>query len=141
MGNNNKCPFGRSYDEKHTTCRSCAISCKNKLESWQKQHVSKYGNKKTVVDGIVFDSKKESLRYAELKLLERASKIFSLILQEKFELIPKQCGERAINYVSDFSYFLDGVRIVEDVKGFKTPVYKLKRKLMLFVHGIKIKET
>jgi len=96
--------------------------------------MSKYGNMKTVVDGITFDSKLEASRYCELKLLERAGEITDLQLQPEFVLIPafEKFGKRyrAVKYVADFAYYdLRGRYIVEDAKGFKTAVYKLKRKL------------
>lgn len=96
---------------------------------------SKYRNKKVVVDGIEFDSKKEANRYKELKLLEKAGEIKDLELQKVFELIPsfKKNGKtyRKTTYKADFSYFdtKEGKYIVEDVKGFKTDIYKLKKKL------------
>ena len=107
---------------------------------------SKYGAKKVTVCGITFDSKKEAKRYAELDLLARAGKISGLQTQVKFELIPSQkvngrVAERAVNYVADFVYFKDGEKVVEDTKGYKTPEYIIKRKLMLHVHGIRVKET
>ena len=97
--------------------------------------MSKYRSKKIIIDGISFDSKREGNRYLELKLLERAGKIKDLELQHQYELQPsfKKNGKtiRAITYVADFTYFdLERMRIVvEDVKGFKTDVYMLKRKL------------
>lgn len=96
--------------------------------------MSKYNNKKTIVDGIVFDSKKEAYRYEELKILEKANIIKNLARQVPFELIPKQRGERAVCYIADFVYIdtKTGNIIVEDVKGFKTDVYKLKRKLFKY---------
>ena len=112
---------------------------------------SKYGARKTVVDGITFDSKKEANRYSELKLLEKAGEICCLRLQVPFELIPAQyeetgevytkgankgkpkrgkCIEKAVVYYADFVYQNMGSdRIVEDVKGMRTPVYIIKRKL------------
>ena len=96
---------------------------------------NKYKNKKVVVDGIEFDSKKEANRYKELKLLEKAGEIKDLELQKVFELIPsfKKNGKayRKTTYKVDFSYFdtREGKYKVEDVKGFKTDVYKLKKKL------------
>ena len=103
---------------------------------------NKYKNKKTVCDGITFDSKKECTRWNELKLLERAGEISRLQRQVKFEVLPKQKGERAISYIADFVYLeKDGSQSVEDVKGMKTDVYIIKRKLMLHTHGIKIKEV
>lgn len=101
----------------------------------------KYNARKTTVDGITFDSKREANRYAELKLLERAGEISDLKLQVPFELIPKQPGERAVKYIADFVYTEDGQTVVEDTKGVKTPVYILKRKLLLWVHGIRIVEV
>lgn len=103
--------------------------------------MNKYNAKKTYVDGIAFDSKKEAKRYQELKLLERGGVISDLDYQVKFELIPKQEGERPCYYVADFVYTENGKKVVEDVKGFRTDVYKLKRKLMLLVHSIRIKEV
>ena len=107
---------------------------------------SKYHNKTVIVDGIKFDSKKEAVRYCELTLLERAGVIKDLKLQVKFELIPKQKGERACDYIADFTYFEEDQNgewqyIVEDCKGVRTDVYKIKRKLMLYVHKIRIRET
>lgn len=128
----------------------------------------KYGNKKVVYNGIEFDSKKEAARYAELKLLERAGKIKDLELQKVYELIPAQyeatdevykrgkfagqpkrgkCIEQSVTYKADFSYIDEnGKQVVEDVKGYRDPAsgsfarYIIKRKLMLYVHGIKIRE-
>ena len=101
--------------------------------------VSKYKNKKTVVDGITFDSKKEASRYLELKKLKDAGFIDDLELQVKFVLIPKQEGERECSYIADFVYKnkQTGETIVEDVKSsprYKTDVYKIKKKLMLFIY-------
>ena len=104
--------------------------------------MSKYGNIKTITsDGIKHDSQKEANRWCELKLLERAGKISGLQRQVKFELIPKQDCERAVVYVADFMYIEDNKLVVEDVKGKRTKEYIIKRKLMLWVHGISIKET
>jgi hypothetical protein len=83
---------------------------------------------------------KEANRWCELKMLEKAGLIQDLQRQVKFELIPKQEGERAVHYVADFVYVEDGKKIVEDVKGMRTKEYRLKKKMMLFFHGIKIKE-
>lgn len=102
----------------------------------------KYKNTKT--DG--FDSKKERDRYFELCLLEKAGVISGLRKQVEFELIPKQDGERAVTYKADFVY-LDtetGKTVVEDVKSDftrKLPVWAIKRKLMLWVRGIRVLET
>ena len=105
---------------------------------------SKYSNIKTVTaDGIKHDSRKEARRWVELTLLQRAGEISDLKRQVKYELIPKQEGERAVTYIADFVYNdkKTGTTIVEDCKGYKTDVYKLKRKLFQYRYGIKIKET
>ena len=99
-----------------------------------------YNIKTTTSDGITHDSRKEANRWCELKLLERAGKIRLLQRQVKFELIPKQDGEREVTYVADFTYIENDKFVVEDVKGKRTKEYIIKRKLMLWVHGIKIKE-
>ena len=121
----------------------------------------KYHSKKTVIDGITFDSKKEAERYSELKLLERCGAISNLELQKVYELIPaqyelyerygkngyrlkdgKKCIEKSCVYKADFVYIDNetGQQVVEDTKGMRTTDYIIKRKLMLYVHGIKIKE-
>jgi hypothetical protein len=107
---------------------------------------SKYHNKTVYFNGLRFDSVKEARRYRDLTLLERAGEIRCLNTQVKFELIPKQEGERACYYKADFTYLEKGRDgqwhyVVEDCKGAKTDVYKIKRKLMLKVHNIKIRET
>ena len=103
---------------------------------------SKYGNRKlTAPDGQRFDSVKEYHRWGCLRLLERAGVIKDLKRQVKFELIPRVGEERPCNYIADFTYMENGELVVEDVKGVKTEAYKIKKKLMLWVHGIRIKET
>lgn len=107
--------------------------------------MAKYGNRKAVVNGITFDSIKEARRYQELLLLEKAGAITDLQLQVKFVLIPAQrikgkVVERQCTYKADFVYKENGETIVEDTKGFKTKEYIIKRKLMLHVHGIRIRE-
>lgn len=128
--------------------------------------MSKYNAKKTVVDGIEFDSAKEGRRYRELLALQAAGKISSLELQKRFELVPPQyevyprygktgkrlkdgvrCLEKALIYVADFAYTdcKTGEPVVEDVKGYKGgsayQMFVVKRKLMLYMYGIQIKET
>lgn len=104
--------------------------------------MSKYGNRKIKApDGQVFDSVKEFHRWGMLRLLERAGKIKDLKRQVKYELIPKQDGERACTYIADFTYYENGKLVVEDCKGCQTEVFKIKKKLMLWVHGIRIKLT
>lgn len=124
---------------------------------------NKFGAKKvTAPDGQKFDSQHEYHRYCILKLLERGGKISGLKRQVEFELIPTQretntevykAGpqkglpkpgaviEKPCKYVADFTYYQDGKYIVEDAKGCKTEAYKIKKKLMLYVHGIRITET
>ncbi len=106
---------------------------------------SKYFNKKTEINGIVFDSKKEAMRWGDLKMLEMTGAITDLQRQVKFELLPSQkrsdgLKERPVAYIADFSYYDGKETVVEDCKGMKTEKYVLKRKLMLHVHGITIKE-
>lgn len=107
---------------------------------------SKFNAKKTTVDGFTFDSKREAARYGELKLLERAGKIRDLQRQVRVELVPPfNCDDkhfRGIYYVVDFTYTdSDGSDVWEDVKGMKTPVYLLKRKLVAYRYQKIIKET
>lgn len=109
---------------------------------------NKYKNQKVKVDGHTFDSQKEARRYKELKLMERAGVIKNLELQPAFELIPTIRTEhetlRKIVYKADFRYTdnkTNGV-VVEDVKGFKTDVYKLKKKMLLHKYdGIDFREV
>lgn len=108
--------------------------------------MAKYHNRKVTRDGETFDSVKEYRRFCELRLLERAGAVTDLRRQVKFELIPAQridgkVVERACSYVADFVYIENGQQVVEDAKGMRTQEYRLKRKLMLWVHGIRIRET
>ena len=127
----------------------------------------KYRNKKVIVDGITFDSKREGRRFTELKLLQKTGEIKDLELQKAFVLIPaqyeyyerygkkgqrlkdgKRCIEKSCVYIADFTYIdrASGQTVVEDVKGYKDPSsagfakFVIKRKLMLYVYGIRIKE-
>ena len=125
--------------------------------------MAKYGNRKTrTSDGILHDSRKEALRWQQLLLLERAGEITDLKRQVEFILIPDQREpstevyqkgekkgmpkegkllERKVVYVADFVYYdKSGMGVVEDTKGVKTKDYIIKRKLMLHIHNIKIKE-
>lgn len=103
--------------------------------------MNKYGNKKVKRDGMIFDSKLEEARYCQLKLLERAKEIKDLRRQVTFELQPKyKKGDKyilPINYVADFVYYdvRKGKTIVEDTKGFKTDVYKLKKKMFEYLYS------
>ena len=117
----------------------------------------KYGNRKVATEDGTFDSVKEARRNAELQLLAAAGEIHDLRRQVHFELIPQQREpdtigprggvikgkvlEKACEYIADFCYIdADGKKIVEDTKGFRTKDYVIKRKLMLYVHGIRIRE-
>jgi len=99
----------------------------------------KFNNRKTIVDGIEFASRKEANRYGELKVLRDAGAISSLQLQVRYKL--KVNGCHICDYIADFVYMRDGQPVTEDVKGRRTPVYSLKAKLMRAVHGITILET
>jgi hypothetical protein len=112
----------------------------NALVAGQKRG-PKYGNRQTEVDGIGFDSKAEAKRYTDLRLLEVGGAITDLVLQPRFPLMVN--GEKVGVYVADFQYVEDGRLVVEDVKGgaaTKTPVYRLKVKLMAAIHGITVEE-
>lgn len=121
---------------------------------------NKYHSRKVTRDGMEFDSVKEYRRFCELSLLEKAGAITDLKRQVEFLLIPAQyeeyerysektgkrlkngrrCVEQQCIYIADFVYNMDGQKVVEDTKGFKTKDYIIKRKLMLWLKGIKIKE-
>jgi hypothetical protein len=106
---------------------------------------NKYHNTKLEMDGMTFDSKKEFERWCELKLLAKAGAITELRRQVSFEVVPKGRKddgtiERAVKYIADFVYRENGKLQVEDVKGFKTPEYIIKRKLMLEKYGITVRE-
>lgn len=107
---------------------------------------NKYGARRGVVAGKKFDSLAESRRFAELSRLQRLGVITDLRRQVPFELIPAQYDEegklleRAVTYRADFTYERDGALVVEDVKGVRTKDFVIKRKLMLYVHKIKLVE-
>lgn len=102
---------------------------------------NKYGAKPTVVDGIRFHSKRESERYLELKLLERAKKIEDLELQKKYPIVVS--GRKICVYIADFSYWDNEKKcgVVEDVKGAKTALYSIKKKLVEAIYPIEITEV
>ncbi len=119
--------------------------------------MSKYHSKKVIRDGMTFDSVREYRRYCELALLQKAGHITNLQRQVKFVLIPAQREpdtvgkrggvkkgkilERECAYIADFTYYENGNLVVEDTKGFATKDYIIKRKLMLFLKKIRIKEV
>lgn len=123
---------------------------------------NKYNNRKVEFDGITFDSAREAQRYQELKWMQQAGVISELKLQVPYELIPAafeesteyysrgpkkgqpkpgRCIEKACTYLADFQYYENGKLVVEDAKGMHTKDYVIKRKLMLFRYGIRIKEV
>lgn len=106
---------------------------------------SKYRAKKTTVDGITFDSRKEASRYLALKGIEADGLIEDLRRQVRYELVPAFDVDgrhyRPVYYVADFVYVEDGQEVVEDVKGVRTDVYRLKSKLFAKRYGMSIKET
>jgi hypothetical protein len=99
----------------------------------------KYGSRRVEVDGITFASKKEARRYGELKLLVSAGAISDLRLQQSIRC--EVNGVLVCRYVADFVYLRDGKEVVEDAKGFKTDVYKLKKRLVAACTGIEIREV
>lgn len=103
--------------------------------------MTKYHAKPTIIDGIRFASKAEARRYQQLRLLERANEITGITLQPPFDIIIK--GVKVCRYVADFQYTDKLTRkvVIEDVKGLRTPVYKIKKALMKAVHGIEIQEV
>lgn len=132
--------------------------------------MSKYRSRKVTVDGMTFDSRKEYRRWCVLRQMERTGQITGLKRQTKYELIPAQyrtvetgerykrdipakciragdpktkdvCIEKSCVYIADFEYRENGRLVVEDVKGVRTEAYKIKRKLMLWRYGIKIREV
>lgn len=109
--------------------------------------VSKYNNQKTPAFGIMFASKKEANRYEQLKLMESGGVVRNIKIQVRYRL--EVNGVHICDYIADFVY-LDKmskrgadpwVQVVEDTKGVRTAVYKLKKKLMLAIYGIEIRET
>jgi len=111
--------------------------------------INKYHNKKTTYEGIKFDSIKEMNRYKELELMEDTDYIIGLELQKKFELQPSFIDNngnkhRAITYIVDFYYYdtIEQCYIAEDVKGYKTQIYQLKKKMFMYKYpNIKFKEV
>ena len=110
---------------------------------------SKYHSEKVTIDGETFDSRREARRWTELKMLQQAGEIRALRRQVKYVLIPTQRDENGKLIEKEASYWADfvytdtrtGEKIVEDAKGFRTPEYRIKKKLMLWVYGIRIVEV
>ena len=105
--------------------------------------MSKYGNIRTEVDGIKFASKREAVRYSQLKLLERAGEIEGLRRQVPYQI--EVNGQKVCKYVADAVYYAPAGPlarlVVEDCKGVRTAIYRLKAKLLKAAHGIEIQEV
>jgi hypothetical protein len=120
-------------------CKTCVN------ESRCDGQMNKYKNKKVVYKDMKFDSKKEYLRYLVLEDMQRKGEISGLQTQVPFVLVPpfqlNGIKYKGMRYIADFVYKKDGKTVVEDVKGMKTDVYKIKKKLMAYMHQIEIKEV
>ena len=109
-----------------------------------KRVTSKYRNQKVVTPHGSFDSRREYRRYQELMILQRAGKISELLPSQRMD---GKCVERPLHYIADFVYTQDGETVVEDVKGYRDPAsagyakYVIKRKLMLYRYGIRVREV
>lgn len=141
--------------------RSNDSEYKHTAQNKNAQKASKYANERVEILGEFFDSKKEARRWVMLKDMEDRGEIRDLRRQVKYELIPAQyetyerygkrgqrlkdwrrCVERALSYYADFDYIDSaGNHIVEDAKGMRTDKYIIKRKLMLWIHGIRVTEV
>ena len=127
--------------------KKCMINgnCKTCTDEMKCDGMSKYKNKKVVYKDMKFDSKKEYLRYLVLEDMQRKKEISGLQVQVPFVLVPpfqlNNIKYKGIRYIADFMYKKDGKIVVEDVKGMKTDVYKIKKKLMAYMHKIEIKEV
>lgn len=104
---------------------------------WGKRN--KYHAVVTYVDNTRFASKKEANRYKELSFLMRVGKITDLTMQVKFPLVVN--GIKVCDYIADFVYTENGIKVVEDTKGVRTHVYLIKKKLMKAIYGISIVES
>ena len=121
------------------------VTRKSKTMSFPSKR-SKYGARTIIADGHKFDSKREYERYQVLRAMERNGEIMDLRTQVTYTLIPSQyigrkCVERPLKYIADFTYVHGGETVCEDVKGYRTDVYRIKRKLMLYIHGIRVHEV
>ena len=144
--------YNRLFKKKAPLCKGSSAKGGEGLKK------NKYNAVKTEAYGKIFDSAHEAERYGELLLLERAGEIHDLKCQVKYVLIPAKREpdrtgprggkikgkviERETAYIADFVYKTkDGTEIVEDAKGCRTKDYRIKKKLMLSVHGIRLKEV
>lgn len=122
------------------------VNCKTCKDSYMcNGKVSKYKNKKVEYKGMIFDSKKEYLRYLVLEDKWNKGEIKNLKRQVPYILVPSfnlnKKKYREMKYLADFVYEENGKQVVEDVKGIRTDVYKLKKKLMAYIYQIEIKEV
>lgn len=101
--------------------------------------MTKYNAKKTMLDGYVFDSQMEARRYGALKLLLASGEIKDLSIHLPYPIVVN--GKKIGKYIADFVYCENGVEVIEDVKGFRTAVYRFKKKLVEAIYGIEIRET
>jgi len=101
--------------------------------------VSKYHNRRTEADGYTFDSVAEWRRYQDLTLMQRAGLITDLVVHPWWCLVVN--GQAICKYVADFQYQENGRDVIEDVKGVRTPAYRIKKALMLACYGISIAEV
>ena len=127
-------PWQRSFQPEEKTKMQKAIANTSIFKNRRK-----YNAIRTQIDGYTFDSRKEARRYTELKQLIKGNVLEDLRIHPAFRIEVK--GKMVCKYVADFSYMQNGNFIVEDVKGVRTAVYQLKKKLMAAVWGIRIKET
>lgn len=105
----------------------------------KKARPSKYNNKKVDLNGVEFDSTRECRRYQDLELMQRGGQIFELKRQVPYDITID--GAHICTWIADFTYRINGKQVTEDVKGFKTPEYKLKKRLVEAIYGVKILET
>lgn len=100
---------------------------------------SKFGNRKKVLDGITFDSTREARRYQDLVLMQKGGQINLLRRQVPYPIYIK--GKKICDWLADFVYIQNGLVVVEDSKGHKTDIYKLKKKMVEAEYGFRIRET
>lgn len=130
---------GRRFPETMDGHASSPDGASSPFDAVRATSKSKYRAVPTFVDGIRFASKAEAKRYQELKLLERAGEISRLELQPRYDITIN--GTKVCTYVGDFRYFTKDKQVLEDVKGVKTPVYRIKRKLLSALYNVEVLET
>lgn len=134
-----KCPWAGA-SAPGGACPQCGRKAEPLTEKGERRK-SKYAAKPCTIDGHRFPSKREARRYTELRTLERAGKITGLELQPKFPCVVN--GVKVCDWIGDFAYFEAGsdTETIEDAKGFRTKVYRIKKKLVEAIYGIRIKEV